>query len=192
MDDHAKAEEFGTERAFSKLEWLTPEMLVSAHRARKSIARDGVALGHKLGMLIKNRSFKSGLSHGGSDSAQEDAHMTIASVAMFRNQMRCDIRTMQAGHDPAGLCRDAGVIPTYCSDTVVRLSLETNSATDRKLMSKTGRQLADGSAYVERARRAVSGPRQRRLGVTRPRTADCHSPSHPARTLAPRIAIWKT
>ena len=74
--------------------------------------------------------------------------MTIASVAMFRNQMRRDIRTMQAGHDPAGLCRDAGVIPTYCSDTVVRLSLETNWATDRKRMSKTGRQLADGAAYL--------------------------------------------
>jgi len=25
-----------------------------------------------------------------------------------------------------------------------------------------------------------------RLGVTRPRTADCHSPSHPARTVAPK------
>ena len=193
MDDHTKAEEFGTERAFSKLDWPTPEMLVSAHRVRARVLREmTVALGRKLGMLIKNRMFKSGLSHGGSDSAQENAHMTIASVAMFRNhamfrnQMKRDIRTMQAGRDPAGLCRDAGVIPTYCSDTVVRLSLETNSATDRKLMSKTGRQLADGPAYVERERRAVSGPRQRRLGVTRPRTADCHSPSHPARTLAPK------
>lgn len=187
MDDHTKAEEFGTERAFSKLDWPTPEMLVSAHRARARVLREmTVALGRKLGMLIKNRMFKSGLSHGGSDSAQETAHMSIASVAMFHNQMRRDIRTMQAGHDPAGLCRDAGVIPTYCSDTVVRLSLETNSATDRKLMSKTGRQLADGPADIERARRAVSGPRQRRLGVTRPRTADCHSPSHPARTLAPK------
>jgi hypothetical protein len=75
--------------------------------------------------------------------------MTIASVAMFRNQMRRDIRIMQAGHDPAGLRRDASVIiPTYCSDTVVRLSLETNWATDRKRMSKTGRQLADGAAYL--------------------------------------------
>jgi len=70
-------------------------------------------------------------------------------------------------------------------DHCLRLSLDTNSATDRKLMSKTGRQLADGRADVERARRAVSGPRQRRLGVTRPRTADRHSPSHPARTLTP-------
>jgi hypothetical protein len=162
-------------------------MLVLAHRARARVLREmTVALGRKLGMLIKNRMFKSGLSHGGSDSAQETAHMSIASVAMFHNQMRRDIRTMQAGHDPAGLCRDAGVIPTYCSDTVVRLSLETNSETDRKLMSKTGRQLADGPADIERARGAVSGPRQRRLGVTRPRTADCHSPSHPARTLAPK------
>src|ERR1700704_5556580 len=145
MDDHTKAEEFGTERAFSKLDWPTPEMLVSAHRARARVLREmTVALGRKLGMLIKNRLFKSGLSHGGSDSAQETAHMTIASVAMFHTQMRRDIRTMQAGHDPAGLCRDAGVSPTYCSDTVVRLSLETNSATDRKLMSKTGGQLADG------------------------------------------------
>jgi len=70
MDDHTKAEEFGTERAFSKLDWPTPEMLVSAHRARARVLREmTVALGRKLGMLIKNRMFKSGLSHGGSDSA---------------------------------------------------------------------------------------------------------------------------
>jgi hypothetical protein len=32
------------------------------------------------------------------------------------------IRAVRAGHDPAGLCRDAGVvIPTYCNDTVVRI-----------------------------------------------------------------------
>jgi hypothetical protein len=32
---------------------------------------------------------------------------------------------VRAGHDPAGLCRDAGVvIPTYCNDTVVRMPPE--------------------------------------------------------------------
>lgn len=72
MDDHTKAEEFGTERAFSKLDWPTPEMLVSAHRARARVLREmTVALGRKLGMLIKNRMFKSGVSHGGSDSARK-------------------------------------------------------------------------------------------------------------------------
>ena len=47
---------------------------------------------------------------------------TDRGVTMFRNQMRRGIRAVQAGHDPAGLCRDAGaVIPTYCNDTVVRM-----------------------------------------------------------------------
>ena len=47
---------------------------------------------------------------------------TDRGVMMFRNQTRRGIRAVQAGHDPTGLCRDAGmVIPTYCNDTVVRM-----------------------------------------------------------------------
>ena len=111
--------------------------------------------------------FKSGLSQGGSDSAQENAHMTIASVAMFRNQMRRDIRTMQAGHDPAGLCRDAGVIPTYCSDTVVRLSLETTAmalALIRRLYPRLPMRIRAVGPYQEALAR-LQGERQPDLAV---------------------------
>jgi nitrite reductase/ring-hydroxylating ferredoxin subunit len=70
---------------------------------------------------------------------------TDRGVAMFRNQTRRGIRAVQTGHNPAGLCCTADlVIPTYCNDTVVRLPPDEDSAADRQLMRKTGRQLADG------------------------------------------------
>jgi hypothetical protein len=64
---------------------------------------------------------------------------------MFSNQTRRGIRAVQAGRDPTGLCRDAGmVIPTYCNDTVVRLAPDGDPAIDGQLMRETGRRLADG------------------------------------------------
>jgi phenylpropionate dioxygenase-like ring-hydroxylating dioxygenase large terminal subunit len=69
---------------------------------------------------------------------------TDRGVAMFRNQTKRGIRAVQTGRDPAGLCRAAGaVIPTYCNDTVMGLPPDADSAADRQLMRKTGRQLAD-------------------------------------------------
>jgi hypothetical protein len=64
---------------------------------------------------------------------------------MFRNQTRRGIRAVQAGRDPAGLCRDAGVvIPTYCNDTVVRMPPNVDPAMDRQCMRETGQRLAEG------------------------------------------------
>ena len=69
-------------------------------------------------------------------------------LAMFRNQLRRGMRAVQAGDDPAGLCRHTGaVIPTYCNDTIVRVPPAASSAADRQLMRETGRQLAEG--YLE-------------------------------------------
>jgi nitrite reductase/ring-hydroxylating ferredoxin subunit len=70
---------------------------------------------------------------------------TDRGVMMFRNQTRRGIRTVQAGRDPAGLCRDADmVIPTYCNDTVTRIAPDGDPAIDRQHMRETGRRLADG------------------------------------------------
>jgi hypothetical protein len=70
---------------------------------------------------------------------------TDRGVMMFRNQTRRGVRAVQAGHDPAGLCRDAGlVIPTYSNDTVMRLPPDMDPAMDRQFMRQTGRRLADG------------------------------------------------
>ena len=70
---------------------------------------------------------------------------TDRGVMMFRNQTRRGIRAVQAGGDPTGLCRDAGVvIPTYCNDTVMRMPPDVDPAMDRRLMRETGRRLADG------------------------------------------------
>jgi hypothetical protein len=72
---------------------------------------------------------------------------TDRGVMMFRNQTRRGIRAVQAGHDPAGLCRDGGVvIPTYCNDTVVRMPSDVEPAADRQRMREVGRRLAD--AYL--------------------------------------------
>ena len=69
-------------------------------------------------------------------------------VAMFRNQMRRGMRAVQAGDDPAGLCRNAGaVIPTYCNDTIVRVPPAANPEMDRQLLRETGRRLAE--RYLE-------------------------------------------
>jgi phenylpropionate dioxygenase-like ring-hydroxylating dioxygenase large terminal subunit len=73
---------------------------------------------------------------------------TDRGVSMFRNLLRRGIRAVQAGDDPAGLCRDAGsVIPTYCNNTVVRLPPAADPARDKRLMRETGRRLAEG--YLE-------------------------------------------
>ena len=69
---------------------------------------------------------------------------TDRGVMMFRTQTRRGIRAVQAGHDPAGLCRDPGeVIPTYCNDTVLYLPPDMDAAIDRQRMRETGRQLAE-------------------------------------------------
>jgi len=63
---------------------------------------------------------------------------------MFRNQTRRSNRTVQAGHDPAGLRGDSGVvIPTYCNDTVVRMPPDVEPAMDRQRIREIGRRLAD-------------------------------------------------
>jgi hypothetical protein len=63
---------------------------------------------------------------------------------MFRNQTRRGTRAVQAGRDPVGLCRDAGVvIPTYCNDTVLRMPPDMDPAIDRQRMRETGRCLAE-------------------------------------------------
>ena len=75
----------------------------------------------------------------------EHLGVTDRGVTMFRNQVRRGARAVQAGRDPAGLCRQPGeVIPTYCNDTIVHMPPKENDAADRKLMREAGRRLADG------------------------------------------------
>jgi hypothetical protein len=63
---------------------------------------------------------------------------------MFRNLFRRGARAVQAGDDPAGLCRDSGaIIPTYCNDTVVHMPAALDDTEDSQKLRETGRQLAD-------------------------------------------------
>jgi len=101
-------------------------------------------------------SFEEGQRHPGDYEAQvsqrpvavhglEHLGATDRGVTMFRNQLRRGIRATQAGHDPAGLCRDSGaVIATYCNDTIVHVPSPEDSVVDRQLMRETGRRLAEG------------------------------------------------
>jgi hypothetical protein len=64
--------------------------------------------------------------------------------------------------DPAGLCRDAGVvIPTYCNDTVVRMPPDIDPAIDRQRMRETGWRLAD--SYLEEPPLLTSARRPQEL-----------------------------
>jgi hypothetical protein len=66
-------------------------------------------------------------------------------VSMFRNQIRRGIRAAAAGRDPMGLFRNgAGVIPTYCNNTVIRMPPAETAARDKQVMRETGRRLAEG------------------------------------------------
>src|SRR5437667_178847 len=101
-------------------------------------------------------SYEEGQRHPGDYEAQvsqrpiavhglEHLGATDRGVSMFRNQIRRGVRAVQAGQNPAGLCRDArAVIPTYCNDTIVRVPSDENLATDRDVMRATGRRLAEG------------------------------------------------
>jgi hypothetical protein len=69
---------------------------------------------------------------------------TDRGVIIFRRHIRQGIPAVQAGQDPAGLCRQAGqVIPTYCNDTIVRVPPEVSPEADKQLMRQTGWALAE-------------------------------------------------
>jgi nitrite reductase/ring-hydroxylating ferredoxin subunit len=70
---------------------------------------------------------------------------TDRGITMFRKQIRGGIRAVRANGDPPGLCREPGaVIPTYCNDTVVRVTPAATPSADKELMRETGRRLAEG------------------------------------------------
>ena len=101
-------------------------------------------------------SYKEGQLHPGDYEAQvsqrpiaihglEHLSETDRGVSMYRNQIRRGIRATAAGQDPMGVFRNgAGVIPTYCNDTVVRIPPANTPDLDKKLMRETGRRLAQG------------------------------------------------
>jgi hypothetical protein len=69
---------------------------------------------------------------------------TDRDITMFRKQLRQGIRDVQAGRDPAHLCRDAGtVIATYCNDTVVHCAAESTPELDKQAMRAAGWRLAE-------------------------------------------------
>jgi len=69
---------------------------------------------------------------------------TDRGITMFRKQIRAGIRAVRANRDPPGLCREpAAVIPTYCNDTVVRVTPAATLSADKELMRETGRRLAE-------------------------------------------------
>jgi hypothetical protein len=75
---------------------------------------------------------------------------TDRGIIIFRQQIRRGIQAVQAGQDPQGVCRDHGVVPTYCNDTVVRVPAAATLEEDRALMRAMGRTLAE--SYLKERR----------------------------------------
>jgi phenylpropionate dioxygenase-like ring-hydroxylating dioxygenase large terminal subunit len=104
---------------------------------------------------LRATSYEEGQRHPGDYEAQvsqraiaihglEHLGATDRGVTMFRNLTRRGIRVVQAGRDPAGLSRNAGVvIPTYGNNTVLRWPPDMDSAIDRQRLRQTGRRLAE-------------------------------------------------
>ena len=100
-------------------------------------------------------SYKEGQLHPGDYEAQvsqrpiaihglEHLSETDRGVSMYRNQIRRGIRATAAGQDPMGVFRNgAGVIPTYCNNTVLRVPPAAAGTNDKELMRATGRRLAE-------------------------------------------------
>jgi len=85
---------------------------------------------------------------------------TDRGVTLFRQHIRRGVRAVQGGHDPKGLCRDAGAaIPTYCHDTIVAAPPAATPEADRQLLRETGRRLAD--AYLKHPPMADGGAERR-------------------------------
>jgi len=64
---------------------------------------------------------------------------------MFGKIVRDGIRAVAGGRDPSHLLRaPAPTIATACQDTVLRLPVEADPATDARLLRETGRKVALG------------------------------------------------
>jgi phenylpropionate dioxygenase-like ring-hydroxylating dioxygenase large terminal subunit len=68
---------------------------------------------------------------------------TDRGIIMFRQRLRQGIRAVQSGRAPDGLCRDGGVVATYCNDTVVRVPPAPVAEDDAQLLRATARELAE-------------------------------------------------
>jgi nitrite reductase/ring-hydroxylating ferredoxin subunit len=69
---------------------------------------------------------------------------TDRGVIMYRRLVRKGIQAVQTGEDPPGIIRSAGeIIPTYCSNTVIRVPPADTPEADRELRLATGRKLAE-------------------------------------------------
>jgi hypothetical protein len=85
---------------------------------------------------------------------------TDKGVIMFRRQVRNGIRAVQEGKDPLGINRrDGEAIPTYCSNTVMRVPPAPTPEADRELLLSTGRKLAE--SYLKTPPLVVSRNRGR-------------------------------
>ena len=62
-------------------------------------------------------------------------------VIMFRRLVRQGIRAVQNGEDPIGVVRkEDGVIPTYCSNSIIRIPASATPEKDTELLRQIGRK----------------------------------------------------
>jgi hypothetical protein len=77
--------------------------------------------------------------------ALEHLAATDRGVILFRKLLRAGIAAVRNGDDPPGVVRqDAGPIPTYSQDTILRIPPQATPAADRELLRETARKVATG------------------------------------------------
>ena len=68
---------------------------------------------------------------------------TDRGITMLRRQIRQGIRAVEAGQDPKGIVRGTGeVVPTYTTNTVLRIPPAPTPEEDRSLLADTGNRVA--------------------------------------------------
>ena len=125
------------------------------------LVRDGTELPQTpaVGQASMTRPYEEQQRHPGDWEAQvsqrpiavhglEHLATTDRGVIMFRNIVKKGIQAVEEGRDPEGILREpGGVIPTYCSDTMVTVPAADDVETDKELIRETGRKVAKG--YVK-------------------------------------------
>ena len=78
--------------------------------------------------------------------ALEHLGYTDRGIIMYRKMIREGIHAVQRGEDPKGVWRKVdGLIPTYSTDTILRIPPASTKEEDKRLLQETGRRVAERS-----------------------------------------------
>jgi nitrite reductase/ring-hydroxylating ferredoxin subunit len=95
--------------------------------------------------------------------ALEHLGSTDRGISMFRRLIKEGIRAVQKGQDPKTLNRNENEVQlTYSNDTILRIPRRPTPEDDEKLLSETGRRVAENLIRNHPARKAAAAPGSKR------------------------------